>query len=137
MGADASGLRREYTRYAQRVFRGATREFLEDLKGSAPEVTGETKRSGQVIRERRSGNRLKATIEFPTEGAFYTDRGRPMTIRPRPPKKALKFFWPKVGRTVFFKKVRWRTRHPKWFTKRFRNFRWAVAIGRAASRVRR
>lgn len=71
----------------------------------APVKTGATKASIR-FRLGYSGGELESTVSIGTRQGRLVHAGtRPHVIRPTNPTRHLKFFWPKVGHTVYPKQV--------------------------------
>lgn len=83
------------------------------------------RRSGRLARSRRTrvlpGTQVIALqIEYPSDVATWTDQGTKAHVIRARRASALRFFWPKVGRVVYFRSVRWKpgpgvARNKRWF----------------------
>jgi len=71
----------------------------------APSRTGGLKRTIEAHSE-DTDRGMTGEVRMPHYGIFTIPPGtRPHEITPRPPGKALKFYWQRVSATVFFKRV--------------------------------
>lgn len=133
--ADVSGTRELVRRHAARIAAAAADTIRDDLADRASTgrgfgVSGDTARSVSV-RQRSSGDVIGYRAEATTPQATFREEGtRPHTIRARNA-PVLRFFWPKVGRVVFFKQVNHPGNRPMpWFGPAVR--RWSQALADAA-----
>lgn len=95
--------------------RGLGREALgvytEAFRYEAPRRLGAPSRTGGLKRRIAAHSQdtergMTGEVRMPLYGKFTIPPGtRPHVITPRPPRKALKFYWQRLGRTVFFKRV--------------------------------
>jgi hypothetical protein len=98
---------RDYVMGQSEVFlRSFTAEMEAVAKEEAPERTGQLKRMIHADEVRRTGPWTLAggVSSLARHSAFVHKGTRPHVIRARNA-PALVFYWPKVGRTVFFKRV--------------------------------
>jgi len=100
MAEKARGLGKE----ALGVYTEAFRYEAPTRKG-APSRTGGLKRRIEAHSEDTDRGMI-GEVRMPHYGIFTIPPGtRPHEIRPRPPTKALKFYWQRVSATVFFKRI--------------------------------
>lgn len=136
---NANGLRKDLESKARAMHAAATDQMLSIAKQSAPKVTGALRRSGTVSSTTvgGGGTTYQSTLRFTAPQAEWTNKGtRPHIIRPRR-SRALVFFWPKAGQTMFLKRVH----HPgneaqHWFDRAVTSASWGRALTRVKSRVR-
>ena len=100
-------LRREISIKQARLAPVFAREMTRRLKAAAPKKTGELERSISVRPTTGYSPRISPTITLVAEAkapqARFTEEGtRPHEIRGNP---ILAFYWEKVGRFVYFRKV--------------------------------
>lgn len=95
--------------------RGVGREVLsiytEAFRYEAPQAKIAPSRGGGLKRGIEGASwdtdkGMEGEVRMPFYGVFTIPPGtRPHEIRPRPPLKALKFYWQRLSATVFFKRV--------------------------------
>ena len=110
----------------------------DDLDKVVPIGTTRRLQASQRVRQGFSrGDLLTATIEYPSDVASYTEEGtRAHPISGNP---LLRFYWPKLGRVVYFRRVNWRPgpgvrANKGWFSKAVRPAAWRRAL-RSATRT--
>lgn len=101
--------------------RGLGREALdvytEAFRYEAPRAKGAPSRTGGLKagiegHSQDTDRGMVGEVRMPFHGKFTIPPGtRPHEITPRPPTKALKFYWQRAGGTVFFKRV-WHPGYP-------------------------
>lgn len=135
--ANADDLRRRVRRAAVVGGRRAAERTARAAKKAAPVKTGETRDKTGLTGERITLTSATWTVEAKTPQARYVEFGtRPHVIRPRRA-RALRFFWPRVGRVVFFAKVNHPGNRPKpWFYPTIRE-EWPRAVNAEVGRLLR
>ncbi len=137
--ADTTDLKRRLRRSGAGVHDKAVvamgRKLDEVVPIGAPREGGGPKlKDDQSIRLIRTPPSFLGTIEYTVPQAEFTNDGTsPHMINGAP---TLAFFWPKVGRTVFFRSVQ----HPgneaqRWFSKVMTQAEWQESLALAAART--
>ena len=110
------------------IHRDAVAVMADELDSQVPVKTGELRSSQQVKASLSRGQVLSSTIEYPSDVASFLEDGtRPHLITGNP---LLVFFWPRVGRVVFFRHVNHpgSTKRKGWFSKIMRRPVWTRAL---------
>lgn len=116
-------IRRQLDQKQVEIGRRIERRGTREIKTAAPVKSGETRAKSQIRVKSITPAHVRWEAIADTPQANYTNDGtRPHVIRPRTA-KALSFFWPKLGKRVFFAKVN----HPGfqgtgWFDKTIEQF---------------
>lgn len=108
MSADVRAVKAGVSRWAASVHDQALDTMPDAMRGYAPIRTGRLRRAIRRDRGRTvvTPERVSGRIVAPVIQAETTDRGAPPhEIRPKRAGGLLVFYWPKVGRTVFLRKV--------------------------------
>lgn len=105
MAADASGLKAKAgSRYA-RAADAVAREIQAELRVRAPHKSYELRNSITVRAIQSGPTTFRIVMDAPVIQAATTNSGaRPHVIRARRA-KMMRFYWPKVGRVVYFRSV--------------------------------
>lgn len=128
-------LRREVRQRGERIVRAATVQMQGDLRRDTPKITGELRRK-TTVRVTSAGDTVSAEAKAETDYAASVIAGaRPHVITPRSPGGMLVFFWPKVGRVVYFKKVNHPGNRPNPYWNNIMG-RWGQYLQAAADRLR-
>ena len=104
MGRLGDALRQDLNRQAVRIAQTVTADITNDLRRTAPVVTGDLYTS---IQGRYQVSTDRVTMDFTATAPYaeYVVEGtRPHPIRARNA-RALSFYWPKLGGQAFFKSV--------------------------------
>lgn len=105
-----SRARRQTAEHAERFVRRVLREIAFNARINAshgPYTTGRLARSIRAEGPRADFNIVKGTVGSELSYASAVEGGaRPHLIFPIPPKTYMRFYWRKVGRTVYLDKVR-------------------------------
>lgn len=128
--ADTRELKRKLVRHATRLHERAVDEIARGLDRRVPKDTGATAFSRRIVTS-ATESRISSEIFYPGEVPNYLDEGtKPHTITGRP---LLVFFWPRVGRTVFLRRVRHpgSRKHKGWFSKWVTASRWRNELRKA------
>lgn len=108
MSATTADVRAALIRWGATVHDQALAEMPDRIRPYAPIQTGELRRSIRRDRSRdiHTGERMRGRIVAPVIQARTTDQGAPPhVIVPRRAGGLLVFYWPKVGRTVYLRRV--------------------------------
>jgi hypothetical protein len=137
--ADVTELRSRIIKVGVDARNRASKEILDKLRTNARfhQVTGAMLRATKVTNFDR-GTQYGFVAESDVEWAKYVDEGtNPHVITPRSPGGVLVFYWPKVGRVVYTKRVN----HPgniafRWFSQPISEFREIIqkAVTEASAR---
>lgn len=128
-------LRREVRQRGERIVRAGCVQLQGDLRRETPKVTGLLRKS-TTVRVLSAGDTITAEAKAETPYAASVIAGaRPHPIVPRRPGGTLVFFWPKVGRVVYFKSVSHPGNKPNPYWNR-NMARWGAILQQAADRLR-
>jgi hypothetical protein len=128
-------LRREVIQRGERIVRAATVQMQGDLRRDTPKVTGLLRKS-TTVRVVSAGETVAAEAKAETPYAASVIEGaRPHIIRAKKPGGSLVFFWPKVGRVVYFKQVSHPGNRPNPYWHNIMQ-RWGSYLQTAADRIR-
>lgn len=98
-------LRREVRQRGERIVRASCVQMQGDLRRDTPKVTGLLRKS-TTVRVTSAGDTVSAEAKAETPYAASVIAGRrAVDIFPKKPGGVLVFFWPKVGKVVYLKKV--------------------------------